>query len=101
MPTIPSRHVGTACTAHTPLPTLRFCARDTTLIVSPRQRVGAELEFQHLAGLPLAAFDMIRRAAGVGRPDPAALPATIGIVNAPIEPLGMEAHRIGHAQRDE
>ena len=32
------------------------------LLVSPRQRIGTELKFQYLAGLPLAAFDVIGRA---------------------------------------
>ena len=48
-----------------------------------------------------AALHMERRAAAERRPQSAALPAGIGIVDAAVEALGVEAHRIGHAQDDE
>src|SRR5262249_26244201 len=65
------------------------------------QRIGPQLELHHLAGRALAAFDVIGRAARIGRPQTFAFPASIWIIDAAIETLGVEAHRIRHAQRDE
>src|SRR5213593_3291035 len=65
---------------------------------SLRERIGAKLELHDLARRPLAAFDVERRPGAVGRPQPLALPASIRIVDAPIHPLGVEAHRIRDAQ---
>src|SRR5437868_6730538 len=67
---------------------------------SLRQRVWPQLEM-HSHGLhALAAFDLPRRAITARCPQPAALPAAIRVIDASVEPLGEEAHRIGHAQRD-
>ena len=41
-----------------------------------------------------------RRAVATAGPKPAAFPAGIGIIDAPVEPLGVEAERVGHPQRD-
>src|SRR5499425_26836 len=67
---------------------------------SLRQRIRAQLEV-HGHGLhALAAFDQPRRAVAARRPQPASLPAGIGIVDAAVESLGVEAERIRHPQRD-
>src|SRR5262249_49171784 len=66
---------------------------------SLRQRVGAELEMRGQRPCPLAAFDQPRGAVAVRRPQPAALPAGIGVVDAAVESLGVEAERIRHADR--
>src|SRR6185437_2705200 len=42
-------------------------------------------------------FMQPRRAVAARRPDAARLPAAIRIVDAAVHPLGVEAHRIGHA----
>src|SRR5438067_8135500 len=68
---------------------------------SQRQRVGAQLEVVDLGLCALAAFHVERRAAAGGGPDPLALPAGGGIVNAAVHALDVEAERIGHAQGDE
>src|SRR5712691_4953878 len=65
---------------------------------SPRERVGTKLELHDLARRPLAALDVERRSGAVGRPESFALPASIRIVDAPIHPLGVEAHRIRNAK---
>src|SRR5262249_2541312 len=46
------------------------------------------------------AFNQPRRAIAARRPQPAPLPAGIGIVDAAVESLGVEAERIRHPQRD-
>src|SRR5262249_31549439 len=48
----------------------------------------------------LAAFHQPWRAVAVGAPQPAAFPAGIRIVDAAVESLGVEAHRIRDADRD-
>src|SRR5262249_38165983 len=68
---------------------------------SPREWVGAELELDDLARRPLAAFDMEGCSGGVGRPQPLAFPAGIRVVDAPVHPLGIEAHRIRDTQGHE
>src|SRR5437667_10332726 len=68
---------------------------------SPSERVGPELELHDLARRPLAALDVERRARGVGGPQPLALPAGVRIVDAPVHPLGVEAHGVGHAKAAE
>src|SRR5690348_3943561 len=45
-----------------------------------------------------ATLDEPRRAVSVGRPQPTSLPASLGIVDAAIESLGVEAQWIGYAQ---
>src|SRR5262249_42287512 len=52
--------------------------------VSPRQWIGPDLEFHDLAGLSLAALDVIGRAPRVGRPDSASLPAGVRIIDAAV-----------------
>src|SRR5579871_5744300 len=61
---------------------------------SPRQRVGADLELDHLGLGSLAGLGVERRTVAVRRPDAAALPAGIRIVDTAIHPLGEEAERI-------
>src|SRR5258706_16314689 len=53
----------------------------------------------YLAGLALAAFKMRLRTSGILRPQTPALPAGVHVVDAPVEILGEEAHRIRHADR--
>src|SRR5262245_30274870 len=92
--------VGTARTrlcgwkgrATAPLPTLQCRARS-----SPRQRIRPDLELHHLRQRALAALEMERRALAVGRPDAAALPARVRIVDASVHAFGVEAERIRHA----
>src|SRR5215471_10259630 len=93
-----------------PLPTL---PRPRGRVYSMRQRIGAQLEVhdqrarQRLRGLAggargrgVDAFDMHRGAVAGGHPQTTALPASIGVVDAAVEALGKEAHRIRHAQLD-
>ena len=54
-----------------------------------------------LAGRALAPFHVLRRAGGIGRPQPLAFPALARIVNPPVQTLGVITHRIWHAQGDE
>src|SRR5262249_4745537 len=58
------------------------------------------LELDDLWRRSLAGFTMERRAVAIGRPQAAALPAGIRIVNAAINPLGEEAERIRDAHVD-
>src|SRR5665213_1760414 len=67
-------------------------------IRSVGERVGAELEVDDQRLAALAAFLEPRRAVAAGGPQAAALPAGIGIVDAAVEALGVEAQRIGHPQ---
>src|SRR4029077_11557781 len=61
---------------------------------------GADLDV-HDAGLrTLAAFHQPRRAIAARAPQAAALPARFRIVDAAVQALGVEAERIGDAQRD-
>ena len=48
----------------------------------------------------LAAFQQPRRAVAARCPQAAAFPAGVGIIDATVEPLGVEAHGVGHPQRD-
>src|SRR5690242_20945813 len=68
---------------------------------SPCEWIGTELELHDLTGRALAAFEMERGAGGEGRPHRSPLPAALGIVDAPVHALGVEAHRVRHAQVDE
>src|SRR6058998_2108649 len=68
---------------------------------SLREGIGAKLELHDLARRPLAAFDVERRPRAVRRPQPLAFPACTRVVDAPVHPLGVEAHRIGDTQVDE
>src|SRR5688572_2175144 len=49
----------------------------------------------------LSAFDVRQRARGVRGPHPSALPAAAWIVDATVEPLGMEPKRIRNAHHRE
>src|SRR5207248_2766194 len=49
----------------------------------------------------LAAFEVERRARRHGRPQAAAFPAFFRVIDAPVEPLGVVAEWIGHAQHNE
>src|SRR5262245_10461099 len=70
------------------------------LIHSPRQRIGPQLDVHGdgLAALPT--FPEPRRPVTAGGPQAAALPAGLWIVDASIEPLGVEAERVRDTQRD-
>src|SRR6266404_6184714 len=74
--------------------------RPPVKVASSRQRVRTNLELDHLGLGSLAGFAMERRAVSVGRPDAAALPARIRIVDAAVHPLGKEAERIRHPHVD-
>jgi hypothetical protein len=70
-------------------------------VVSKCQWIGPKLEADDLWFGSLATFHMEWGAGTVGRPDPAALPAGIGVVDATVHPLDIEAKRIWHPQGDE
>ena len=65
-----------------------------------RQRIGSDLEVHDHRLHTLATFLQPRRAIALRRPQAPALPAGIGIVDAAVEALGVEAGRIRHLQRD-
>src|SRR6202051_691480 len=67
---------------------------------SVRQRIGAELDVH--GGRDRARADFLEpgRTLAVRAPQAAALPAGVGIVDPPIEALGIEAERIGNPDRD-
>src|SRR6266508_672701 len=71
-----------------------------TLWPSPRQRIGTNLEVHGHGRAALAAFPEPRRPVAAGRPQAAALPAGVRIVDASVEALGVEAHRVRHPQQD-
>src|SRR5262245_66552353 len=73
-----------------------FCPPYNAVPSSPRQRIRPDLELHHLRQRALAALDVERRALAVGRPDAAALPARVRIVDASVHALGVEAE-IGRA----
>src|SRR5438309_2982496 len=58
----------------------------------PRERVGAQLELEHLARGPLSSFHVKRCARAHGRPQLPALPARVGIVDPAVHPLRSEEH---------
>src|SRR5882672_2658152 len=68
--------------------------------ISVRERVGPQLEVHRDRLLALPALHEPRRAITAGGPQPAALPARARIVDAPVEPLGVEPERVRHAQQD-
>jgi hypothetical protein len=51
-------------------------------------------------GWGVDAFDVEGGAVARGHPQAAALPADIRVVDAAVDPLGEEPHRVGHAQFD-
>src|ERR1700741_1929134 len=70
------------------------------LSTSARQRIGPELELDHLAGIPFPTLH-VEGSPGADRgPDASALPAGRGIVDSPFHPLRVEPERIRHAQHD-
>src|SRR3972149_1836842 len=72
--------------------------RGGPLVFSPREGVGAELEFQDLARRPLAAFH-VKGSTGAHRgPQSPALPAGIRIVDSSIHPFGVKTQWIGDAE---
>src|SRR5947209_4204343 len=66
-----------------------------------RKRVRTHLEFEHFGKHALAAFAVEVGARSRCRPDGAALPACIRIVDSPVDILGEESHGIGDAQTHE
>src|SRR5262245_58488818 len=67
---------------------------------SLRQRIGPHLDVYDARSRTLTAFHQPRRAVAVRAPQPAALPARVGVVDAPIQTLGEEAERVRDAQHD-
>src|SRR5262249_1350362 len=67
---------------------------------SMRQRTRAPLDLPRARTAAHAVLGEPRRAVAVGAPQAAALPAAVRVVDARVEPLGVEAHRVGDAQRD-
>src|SRR4051812_2934196 len=65
-----------------------------------REWIGAILDVNDLAGLSLAAFKMRLRTARVLCPQSLTLPALLRVVDASVEILGKEAHRIRDAHHD-
>src|SRR5258708_17043176 len=74
--------------------------RPPVKVASSCQRIRTNLELDHLGPVSLAGFAMERRAVSVSRPDAAALPAPIRIVDTAVHPLGKEAERIRHPHID-
>src|SRR3954462_3875932 len=65
-----------------------------------RKRIRSKLEVHGHRLHALATFDQPRRPVAAAGPQPATFPAGIGIVDAAVKALGIEAERIRHAQRD-
>src|SRR6266478_8589048 len=65
-----------------------------------RERVGSKLEMNDHRLASLAAFLEPRGSVAAAGPQSSALPAGIRVIDASIEALGIEAKRIGHAQRN-
>src|SRR2546428_12856819 len=65
-----------------------------------RQRIRPHLDVYGARLRALATFHQPRRAVAVGAPQPTALPAGVRIVDAPVQTLGVEAHRVGYAHQD-
>src|SRR5215467_10586056 len=71
------------------------------LLRSMRQRIGTQLQLHELRHVALAdAFAMERRAVAGAGPHAAALPAAVGIIDAAVDELGEEAHRVWHHEVD-
>src|SRR5919106_1557740 len=66
----------------------------------PRQWIGPELEADRLAGGSLPALHVEGRPGADGGPETAPLPARLRVVDAAVQPLGIEPHRVGDAQND-
>src|SRR4030095_6900719 len=65
-----------------------------------RERIGAKLDFDRLRPVPLAALPVVHRPSAVSRPQGFPLPAGLRVVDASIDVLGEEAHRIGDSYVD-
>src|ERR1035438_1729674 len=65
-----------------------------------RQRIGPQLDMHGARLRALAALHQPRRAIAARAPEPAALPARVGVVDAPVEALGKEAQGVGDAHHD-
>src|SRR3712207_1310577 len=66
----------------------------------PRQRIRPELDLVHLAGGSLPPFHVEGRAGADGGPEATPLPARLRVVDAAVQPLGVEPRRVGDAQDD-
>src|SRR4029434_775823 len=67
-------------------------------IRSLREWIRTKLELYDFGLRPFATFHMEWRAGAGGRPEPFALPAGLGIVDAAVHPLSVEPQRIGHTE---
>src|SRR5437588_1272698 len=76
------------------------CIEPPEVLGLSREWVGAQLKVQDLAGRALAALHVERRPRAHGPPEPPPLPASGGIVDPAVHPLGVEPHRVGDAQHD-
>src|SRR5207249_3328520 len=65
---------------------------------SLRQWIWSNLELHKLARRPPAAFHVERRTRRDARPDALPLPTCLRIVDAAVNPLRVEAHRIGDTE---
>src|SRR6516225_2685569 len=92
IPVLAERKLGALLAA---LPVLRG---GPGLVPSIGERVGAELEMEGDRDGTLAAFLQPRRPVAARRPHSAASPSAIGVVDAAVQALGIEAHRVGDAQ---
>src|ERR1700730_9225777 len=75
-----------------------YCWWARRLAPSIVERVGAELEVKGDRHGALAALLEPRRPVAARRPHPAPFPSRIGIVDAAVKALGIEAQRVGDAQ---
>src|SRR5215813_10276127 len=66
----------------------------------PRKRIGPKLESNHFWPRSLAAFRVEWCPVAIRAPQPAPLPAGIGIVDPVVEALGEEAHGVRHVLVD-
>src|SRR5439155_18020507 len=69
-------------------------------LLSMCERIGPYLNVYGSGLRSFAHFHQPRRALAVRAPQRTALPAVVGIVDAPVKTLGEEAHRIRDAQHD-
>src|SRR5687767_14069378 len=76
------------------------CCRKKAAFSLPRERIGAKLDVHRARLAAFAAFHQPRRAVAARAPQPAAFPAGVRIVDAPVESLGVNAHRVWNAQQD-
>src|SRR5688500_15461584 len=65
-----------------------------------RQRIRPELEPERLAGGPLPPLHMEGGARADSGPEATPLPAGVRVVDAPVQPLRVEPHRIRDAEDD-